>query len=101
METSGRTREQIEAEIAAARQRLASNVEGLITSSHPKAIAARSVQDAKAFAVGEFEAAKSQFVGPTGGPDLVRIGSLVAAVAGTIALLFVLRSLRRGGDTPS
>ena len=96
MAASARTREQIQAEIAAARQRLAGNVEGLITQGHPKAVAARSLQEAKAFAVGEFEAAKAQFVSSAGAPNLVRIGSLVAAVAGSVAFLAVVRSLRRG-----
>lgn len=91
-----RSKEQIQSDIAAARARLASNVEGLITQAHPKAVAARTVQDAKSFAAGEFEAAKSQFVGLDGSPHLARIGALAAAVVGSIAFLVVVRSIARG-----
>lgn len=91
-----RTKEQIQSEIADARARLAGNVEGLITQAHPKAVAARSVQDAKAFAAGEFESAKQQFVHTDGSPRVERIGALAVAVAGTIALLVVVRSIARG-----
>lgn len=91
-----RSKEQIQAEIAAARARLASNVEGLITQAHPKAVAARTVQDAKAFAAGEFQAAKAQFVAVDGSPRSTRLAALGVAVAGTIAFLVVVRSLARG-----
>ena len=90
-----RSKEQIQAEIAEARARLASNVEGLITQSHPKAIAARTVQDAKAFAAGEFEAAKSQFVGVDGSASTTRIAALAVAALGAVAFLYVVRGLAR------
>ena len=88
-----RSKEQIQAEIAAARERLASNVEGLITQAHPKAVAARTVQDAKACAAGEFEAAKAQFVHVDGSPKTNRIAALAVAAVGTIAFLVVVRGL--------
>lgn len=91
-----RTKEQIQAEIAAARARLASNVEGLITQTHPKAVATKSVRDAKRFAAGEFRTAKAQFVAADGSPKTERIVPLAAAVVGTIALLVVVRNLARG-----
>ncbi|MDO5534712.1 MAG: DUF3618 domain-containing protein [Propionibacteriaceae bacterium] len=90
-----RSKEAIEAEIAAARSRLASNVEGLITQTHPKAVAARTVQDAKAFAAGEFEAAKAQFVGADGSPRSTRLAALAVAVVGTVAFLVVVRGIAR------
>lgn len=91
-----RSKEQIQAEIAAARARLASNVEGLITQAHPKAVAARTVQDAKAFAAGEFQAAKAQFVTLDGSPRSGRLAALGVAVLGSIAFLVVVRSIARG-----
>ncbi len=91
-----RSKEQIQAEMAAARARLASNVEGLITQAHPKAVAARTVQDAKAFAAGEFRAAKAQFVAPDGSPRTVRLAALAVAVVSTVAFLMVARSIARG-----
>ncbi|HBO53849.1 MAG TPA: DUF3618 domain-containing protein [Janibacter terrae] len=90
-----RSKEQIQADIAAARERLASNVEGLITQAHPKAVGARTVQDAKAFAAGEFEAAKAQFVHVDGSPRVDRIAALAVAAVGAVALLLVLRGLGR------
>ncbi len=91
-----RSKEQIQAEIAAARARLASNVEGLITQAHPKAVAARTVQDAKAFAAGEFQAAKAQFVAVDGTPRTARLAALAVAVIGGVAFLMVARSIARG-----
>ncbi|MBB1494145.1 DUF3618 domain-containing protein [Propioniciclava sp. MC1595] len=91
-----RSKEQIQAEIAAARARLASNVEGLITQAHPKAVAARTVQDAKAFAAGEFQAAKAQFVAVDGTPRTTRLAALAVAVLGGVAFLMVARSIARG-----
>ena len=91
-----RSKEQIQADIAAARARLASNVEGLITQAHPKAVAARTVQDAKGFAASEFQAAKAQFVAVDGTPRTTRLAALGVAVLGTVALLVVVRSLARG-----
>ena len=91
-----RSKEQIQAEIAAARARLASNVEGLITQAHPKAVAARTVQDAKAFAAAQFQAAKAQFVAVDGTPRTTRLAALAVAVLGGVAFLMVARSIARG-----
>ncbi len=91
-----RSKEEIQAEIAAARTRLASNVEGLITQVHPRAVAARTIQDVKGMAATEFAAVKDQFVGPSGELRAARVGALVAAVVGSVALLVVVRSIVRG-----
>ena len=69
----------IEADIAAARTRLASNIEGLITQSHPKVIVARSVEDAKQFVADEAEGVKAQFVNLDGTPRTPRLLALAAA----------------------
>ncbi|QIK71283.1 DUF3618 domain-containing protein [Propioniciclava coleopterorum] len=86
----------IEAEMAAARSRLAGNIEGLITQAHPKAIAARTVQDAKQFVRDEAEGVKAQFVNLDGSPKAPRLAALAAAVVGGIAFLVVIRSIARG-----
>ena len=86
----------IEAEMAAARARLAGNIEGLITQSHPKVIVARTVQDAKQFVADEAEGVKAQFVNLDGTPRTPRLLALAAAVAGVIAFLMVVRSIARG-----
>ena len=88
-----RSKEQIEAEIAAARQRLASNVEGLITQAHPRAIALRGIADAKGFFQQEATSAKAQFVASDGSLKTERVAYLAAAVVGTMALIAILPSL--------
>lgn len=90
------TTEEIRAEIAAARSRLSSNIEGLITQAHPKAVAARTVQDAKTLAAAEIDGVKAQFVDASGTPHYVRIGALAAAIIGSVAFLIVVRSIARG-----
>lgn len=88
-----RTREQIEAEVAAARQRLASNIEGLITQVHPRAVMVRGIADAKGFVQQEAKSAKSQFVTVDGSLQTERVAYLAAAVVGSIVLVGVLKSL--------
>lgn len=88
-----RSKAEIEADIAAARERLAGNIEGLISQGHPKAVLHRGVEDAKAFASQEFAHAKRQVVYDTGELRLERIGLVAVAVLGTIAFIKVVRSL--------
>ena len=91
-----RSKEEIQAEIAAARQRLGTNVEGLITQAHPKAVAARSLYDIKALVAAEVQSVKDQFVDESGAPRTTRIAALAVAAVGTVALLVVLRGAARG-----
>lgn len=88
-----RSTEEIQAEIAAARQRLASNIEGLITQAHPRAILVRGLADAKGFFQQEASSAKAQFVATDGSVKTERVAYLAAAVVGSIALLAILKSL--------
>lgn len=90
-----RNKESIEAEIAEARERLAGNIEGLISQFHPKAVVNRGVQDAKQFAQQEFRAAKQQVVYDTGEIRYDRVAFLVGAFAGAIAFLMIIRKLVR------
>nr|NLI49327.1 DUF3618 domain-containing protein [Propionibacterium sp.] len=90
-----RTRSDIEADIAAARARLAGNVEDLITAVHPQAVKTRAINDAKDFAAQELNTARSQFVDDFGNYKWDRIAYLAAAVLGTVALVAVLRSVVR------
>ena len=91
-----RTRDDIEAEIDAARQRLAASVEGLINQVHPKAIVANTVADARTFAEGTFEQARAQVVDDRGNLRADRVALLAAAVGGAITFVLVVRSLLRG-----
>lgn len=90
-----RTKSEIEAEIAAARVRLASNVENLITDVHPQAIKTRALNDAKDFAADEINSVRSLFVDKAGAVKWDRIAYLAAAVVGSIAASSVLKSLFR------
>ncbi|MCB0913403.1 MAG: DUF3618 domain-containing protein [Propionibacteriaceae bacterium] len=91
-----RTRAEIEAEIAAARERLAASVEGLINQVHPKAIVANTVSDARTFARGAFDEAKAQVVDERGGLRTDRVALLAAAAGGAVAFVLIVRSLVRG-----
>ncbi len=90
-----RTKADIEAEIAAARSRLVGNVEELITTVHPQAVKTRAINDAKDFAAGELNTARSQFVDEFGNYKWDRIAYLAAAVIGTVAFVGVLKSIVR------
>ncbi|MCA0306035.1 MAG: DUF3618 domain-containing protein [Actinobacteria bacterium] len=96
MTQATRTREEIEAEIDAARQRLAASVEGLINQVHPKAIVANTVADARQFAQGTFEQARSQVVDERGNLRTERVALLAAAVGGAVTFALIVRSILRG-----
>lgn len=91
-----RTRADIEADIAAARQRLADNVEGLINQVHPKAIVANTVADARAFAHGGYEQAKAQVVDESGNVRTERVALLAAAAGGAVTFILIVRSILKG-----
>ncbi len=91
-----RTREDIEAEIDAARLRLAGNVENLINQVHPKAIVANTVADARAFAEGTFEQARAQVVDERGNLRSERIALIAAAAGGAVAFILTVRSILKG-----
>ena len=91
-----RTREDIEADIEAARQRLAGNVESLINQVHPKAIVANTVADARAFAEGTFDQAKAQVVYERGNLRTEREALLAAAAGGAVTFILVVRSILKG-----
>lgn len=92
-----RTKAEIEAELDAARQRLASNLEGLINQVHPKAVVQRGIDDARTFAAGEFAQAKAQVVDDNGELRVDRVALLAGAVVGTITFVLLVRSILRGG----
>lgn len=91
-----RTRAEIEAEIAAARERLAAGVEGLINQVHPKAIVANTVADARALAEDGFQQAKAQVVDERGNVRADRVALLAAAVGGAVTFMLIVRSILRG-----
>lgn len=92
MSDSTRSKAQIEADIAAARARLAANVEGLISEAHPKAVAQRRVDDVKTFAATEYDNAKAQFKNENGW-RLDRVAIVAGAVVGTMIFVSVVRKI--------
>ena len=77
-----RTAEQIEADIAATRARLASTVDELVDRAHPKNLAKRQV-----------EQAKSQVFDEQGQLRTQKLLAVVGAVAGVVGVLLVIRRL--------
>lgn len=92
-EKDTRTKAQIEADINAARVRLAANLEGLVDEVHPQAIKKRKTDELKAdiakakqFVTGAAEDAKAQFVTEDGQPRTDRIALVAGIVVGVAAL---------------
>jgi len=81
-DTQARTAEQIEADIAATRARLASTVDELVDRAHPKNVAKRQVEQARAQVFDETGALRTQ--------KLVAIGG---AAVGVLAVLLLIRRL--------
>ena len=81
-DTKARTAEQIEADIAATRARLASTVDELVDRASPKNLALRQV-----------EQAKSQVFDEQGQLRTQKLLAVVGAVAGVVGVLLVIRRL--------
>ncbi|GAB2655321.1 hypothetical protein GCM10009743_34860 [Kribbella swartbergensis] len=81
-DTQARTAEQIEADIAATRARLASTVDELVDRAHPKNVAKRQVEQAKAQVFDERGQLRTQKIVAVGG-----------AAVGVLAVLLLIRRL--------
>ena len=81
-DTKARTAEQIEADIAATRERLASTVDELVDRASPKAVLERQV-----------EQAKSQVFDEQGQLRTQKIVAVAGAVVGVVGVLLVIRRL--------
>jgi anti-sigma factor RsiW len=75
--TAARTPEQIEADIAATRARLASTVDELVDRARPKNVARRQVEQAKAQVFDENGRLRTEKVVAVGGAALAVIGMLL------------------------
>lgn len=93
--TDIRSKEAIEADIAAARDHLAETVQDLFVQLHPKAIVSHAVADAKALGSAQVSAAKRELTNEDGSLRVERVALIGAAVAGSIAFFAVVRSLLR------
>lgn len=90
-----RTRAEIEADVTAARDRLAANLAELINQVHPKAVVRNTVNDACDFVGGEFQQLKDQLVDEHG-LRIRRVALLGAAVVGAVTFGVIVRSIIRG-----
>lgn len=93
-----RTRAQIESDLSATRERLASSIEELIDQVHPQRVKDRQIESAKAFAKAEIDNAKSQVFYSNGDLRTTRLAAVGGAVAGFVAFVLVLRRIVRGGQ---
>lgn len=99
-DSTTRSKQDIEAEITAARQRLADNVAGLINQVHPKAVMQRGIDDARGFAAAEFATAKAQVIDENGQLRTERVLLLSGAIAGMVTFVLLVRGILknvRGG----
>jgi anti-sigma factor RsiW len=81
-DTKARTAEQIEADIAATRARLASTVDELVDRANPKNVALREVERAKAQVFDESGQLRTQ-----------KIAAVAGAAVGVIGVLLLIRRL--------
>ncbi|HAM45249.1 MAG TPA: hypothetical protein DCM67_09570 [Propionibacteriaceae bacterium] len=89
------TKADIEAEIAAARERLAGNLADLIDQVHPRAIVHNTVADARRFVAEEVRQVADQFVDEDG-TRTSRVVLAAAAVAGAVGFVLIIRSIFSG-----
>ena len=94
--TPPRTKAQIEADNAAARDRLAASVEDLVDQVHPNRIKQRQVANIKQLANAELDNAKAQVIDENG-LRTDRLAIAGAAVAGVITFLLIIRKIASSG----
>ena len=88
-----RTPEQIEAEIAEARDRLVNSVQSLVNQVHPKAVVQRSVQQAKELVDDKITPLKKEVIADDGSLRADRVAYVAAGVAGIIILISIFRKI--------
>lgn len=91
----GRTPEQIEADLAAARLRLANSAEEFIDQVHPNRIKQREIDSVKQFVGNEVDAAKALVFDAGGNLRQNRVLAVAGAVVGGFVFLVILRGLVR------
>lgn len=82
MSAAPRTPDQITAEIAETRERLAATIDNLVDRAAPKTILSR-----------QLESIKSRFVKPDGSPDVQMIGKVAGGVVGFVVLVVAIRKV--------
>lgn len=82
MSAAARTPDQITAEIADTRERLAGTIDQLVYRVQPKTIASR-----------RFESIKAKFVTADGSPDTQMMAKVAGGVVGFVILIVVIRKV--------
>lgn len=93
-QSTERTLIEIQADIDRAQRQIEDSLAGLIAEFHPKAIAHRTVEDAKAFAGEQLSSAKSQ-VKDQYGWRLGRLALIAGAAVGVVVFVVAVRALGR------
>jgi len=97
--SSPRSREQIEADLAATRNRLTGSLETLIDQVHPNRVKQRTIANAKRTVSEQAEKAKSLIFNARGDLRRDRVAKVGAAVAGVVAFLVIVRALSSRGSS--
>jgi hypothetical protein len=88
---------QIEADLAATRDRLTASVQALIDQVHPNRIKQRQIDNVKRLASAELDNAKSLIFNARGDLRTDRVAALAGALAGLVTFLIIVRSVVRRG----
>jgi hypothetical protein len=94
-----RTPDQIEADLAAARLRLAHSAEELVDQVHPNRIKQRQIDGVKQFVGNEVDAGKALIFNARGDLRTNRVLAVAGAAVGALVFLTIVRGLvRRAGS---
>ena len=92
-DSSQRSPSQIEADLGATRDRLASSVEALIDQVYPAKVKQRVVARLKGAANAEIEGAKAKVFNARGDLRTDRVAAAAGAVAGVVGFVLILRAI--------
>ncbi len=92
-----RTPAQIESDLEAARNRLATSIEELIDEVHPNRIKQRTVDRVRAIVRGKIDEAKNVVVDEDGELRTERVAAFAAAFGGVITFFIVVNRIRHRG----
>lgn len=95
MAEQGKSRQQIESDLTAARTRLSANLESLIDQVHPTKVKERQIAGVKTLVNGEVRNVKSQFQTPAGEWRTDRLALIGGSIAGAIVLMVALSALSK------
>lgn len=96
-QSSHRSKAQIEADLAATRARLSTNLEDLIEQVHPKAVKQREIANVKSLVRSEVNNVKANFKTETGDWRLDRLAMIAGSVVGAVVVVVVLRTIVQRG----